>query len=121
MTIDVIESEERLKKIELELKKIVNVLAVQICHPQDYIQTEMVLVKISKNNAKFKAFLKEMECFQTRVIYRHADTEIFEFSGDREKVEKFINICMRYDVISIVRTGTLAMPKLKNVLDVGAK
>ncbi len=116
MTIDVEENEDRLKRIELELKKIINVLAVHICHPDDYVQTEMALIKVSRKNKKFKDFLKEMERFQARVLYRHDDIEIFEYSGDRKRVLVFLEVCLSYNVQSIVKTGTLAMPKHINIL-----
>jgi acetolactate synthase I/III small subunit len=111
MTIDVVETDERIKRMDLELKKIVNVLSVHICSTESYVQTEMVLVKISKDNPKFNTFIKEMERFQARVIYRHDDIEIFEFSGDRDQIEKFLQTSLAHEVISVVRTGSLAMPK----------
>jgi acetolactate synthase I/III small subunit len=116
MTIDVKESDERLRRIELELKKIVNVITVNICNSDDYILTEMALLKISKQNPEFKAFIKQMELFQARVLYRHNDIEIFEFSGDRERVNRFLDVGLAHNAQSIVRTGTLAMPKNINML-----
>jgi acetolactate synthase-1/3 small subunit len=116
MTIDVEESEERLRRMELELKKIVNVLAVHICNEEEYVRTEMVLVKIKRSNARFKDFLKEVERFQARVVYRNQEMEIFEFSGVRNSVEQFLKTAKSYGVESYVNTGSLAIPKFFNIL-----
>jgi len=117
MTIDVEESEDRLRRIDLELKKIVNVISVHICRDDDFVKTEMVLVKVSKKNPKFAQFLQEMERFQARVVFRQHDMEIYEFSGDRSRVEQFLNTSLAHQVASIVKTGTLAMPKTFSLTD----
>ena len=111
MTIDVEEAPERLKRMELELRKVVNVLSVAICDRKDYVETEMVLVKIRRSNSEFQSFLREMERFHARVVFRHGDLEIFEFSGDREAVDDFLHTSLAHQVLDVVRSGVLAMPK----------
>lgn len=118
MTIDVEESEYRLKRIELELKKIVNVLAVHICHPSSHVQSEMILVKINKANPKFRNFVTQAERFQSRILYRHDDCEIYEFSGDQTRVAQFIELSLSHQAEAIVRTGSLAMPKQGKLTDI---
>ncbi|MCB1195482.1 acetolactate synthase small subunit [bacterium] len=112
MTIDVEEDPERLSRLELELKKVVNVLSVAICDRDEYVETEMVLVKIRRSNPNFSSFLKEMERFQARVVFRRGDLEIFEFSGDRESVEDFLKTSLAHEVLDVVRSGVLAMQKM---------
>jgi acetolactate synthase-1/3 small subunit len=111
MTIDVNENEERLRRMELELRKMTNVISVHICDETDYVETEMVLVKIKKSNPNFKAFIKEVEKFQARVVYRHEDIEIIEFSGDSSRIEAFLTTSLMHKIEEIVRTGTLAISK----------
>jgi acetolactate synthase I/III small subunit len=114
MTIDVKEDEVRLKRIELELKKIVNVLSVHICAKDEYVQTEMVLVKMLRANTLFNMFVKEMGRFQARVVFSNEEMEIFEFSGDRDRIERFLHTSLAHKVDSVVRTGSLSMPKYFN-------
>ena len=111
MTIDVEESEQRLKRIELELKKIVNVYSVDICHKDQYVQTEMVLIKYARAHPRFKELLKEIERFRARILFRDADVEIAEYSGERKQVEQFMTMCVGFGIQASVRTGTLAIPK----------
>ncbi len=111
MTIDVKEDPQRLKRMQLELSKVVNVLSVTICHKDDFVETEMVLVKIRRSNPRFASFLKEVERFQARVLYRHGDIEIFEFSGDRDAINSFLETSLAHEVMDIVRTGPVAMSK----------
>jgi len=100
----------------MELKKIINVLSVHLCKKEDYLVTEMALIKISKDNQEFKAFVKEMKLFQARVLYSHDDIEVFEFSGKRSRVNQFIDVGLAHNAQSVVRTGSLAMPKAINVI-----
>jgi len=116
MTIDVNEAPERLERIRLELEKIENVLSVQICDPARFVETEMVLVRIRRSNPQFRSFIAEVERFQARVVYRHGDTEIVEFSGDREAIERFLHTSAAHDVDDIIRTGPVAMAKESGVL-----
>jgi len=111
MTIDVNEDPQRLKRMQLELSKVVNVVSVTICHKDDFVETEMVLVKIRRSNPQFSSFLKEVERFQARVVYRHGDIEIFEFSGDRDAINSFLETSLAHEVMDIVRTGPVAMSK----------
>lgn len=111
MTIDVEEDPDRLKRMQVELSKIVNVRSVQICDTKNHVETEMVLVKIKKSNPNFTSFLREVERFQARVVYRHGDIEIFEFSGDSDSIESFLDTSVSHDVLDIVRTGPVAMTK----------
>ena len=111
MTIDVEEAPERLERIRLELEKIENVLAVRICDPKDYVETEMVLVRISRANPHFRSFIQEVGRFRARVVYRHGETEIVEFSGDRDAIERFLNTSAAHDVEQVIRTGPVAMAK----------
>lgn len=111
MTIDVAEEPERLRRIELELKKLVNVRSVQICQKQDYVETEMVLVRIQRANPSFKEFIRQVENYQGRVVFRNGETEVVEFSGDRDTVERFLETALANGVQDIVRTGTVAIYK----------
>lgn len=111
MTIDVEEVPDRLQRMEIELSKVVNVLSVTICDTKDFVETEMVLVKIRRSNPSFESFLREVERFQARVVYRHGETEIVEFSGDRNAIDSFLSTSIAHDVEDIVRTGPVAMSK----------
>lgn len=111
MTIDVEESEDRIRRMGLELEKMTNVLSVSICDEETYIETEMVLVKIRRSSPQFLEFISEADRFQARVIYRQGDVEILEFSGDKTQIRAFIDMSKTLDAESIFRTGTLAMPK----------
>lgn len=111
MTIDVAESKDRIRRMELELRKIINVLSVHICDPDHYMVSELVLVKIQQDNPHYANFLKDMNLVQARVIYSHSGIEIYEYSGDKDKIDYFMGLMTSYKVESVVRTGTLAMPK----------
>ncbi len=111
MTIDVEEEPDRLERIKLELEKFVNVLSVTICDPSDYVETEMVLVKIRRSSPHFTSFVREVERFQARVVYRHGDIEIFEFSGDRDGIERFLATSTAHEVEDVIRTGPVAMAR----------
>ena len=111
MTIDVQEEPERLERIRLELEKIEDVLAVRICDPREYVETEMVLVRIRRSNPHFQSFIREVERFRARVVFRHGETEIVEFSGDREAIEGFLRTSAAHGVDDVIRTGPVAMAK----------
>jgi acetolactate synthase-1/3 small subunit len=111
MTIDVDEEPDRLRRMQVELSKIVNVLSVDICDKNNYVETEMVLVKINTSSPHFSNFLKEVQRFNARVVYRQADIEIVEFSGDRESIKAFLDTSLAHEVESVIRTGPVAMCK----------
>ncbi|MFA5878928.1 MAG: acetolactate synthase small subunit [Candidatus Margulisiibacteriota bacterium] len=113
MTIDVEENEARIRRMELELEKLTNVISVHICNEQDFVETEMVLIKINKNELDHKKMITALEKFDIRIIYQHIEIEIFEFSGDKKQINQFLEIVQKFKVLEIVRTGSLALTKAK--------
>jgi len=113
MTIDVEENEARIRRMELELEKLTNVISVHICNEQDFVETEMVLIKINKNELDHKKMITALEKFDIRIIYQHIEIEIFEFSGDKKQINQFLEIVQKFKVLGIVRTGSLALTKAK--------
>lgn len=111
MTIDVEEDQDRIRRMELELQKLTNVLSVHISNDKDYVETEMVLVKINKTEIDHKKLITTLEKFEIRIVYQHSEIEIIEFSGDKKQINQFLEIMHHFKVLEIVRTGTLALKK----------
>jgi len=111
MTIDVEENQDRIKRMELELQKLTNVFSVNISNDKDYVETEMVLVKINKTEIDHKKLIATLEKFEIRIVYQHSEIEIIEFSGDKKQINQFLEIMHHFKVLEIVRTGTLALKK----------
>ncbi len=111
MTIDVEEDEYRIKRMKVELQKMINVLKVDICDNENYIETELVLVKLDEKAEDHKKLLEKLEAFEIRVLFQHEDIEIIEFSGDKTEIIHFLNVVQKFKVLEIFRTGTLAIGK----------
>ena len=117
MTIEVDEPEDQLKRVELELSKISTVLSVDICHEDDYVEGEMILVKVQKSSPTFSEVVNLANKHQAHVIYRHEDVEIFEFTLDKAEVDSFLEEAKTFNPVDIVQTGTLAMTKTLSGLE----
>jgi len=112
MTIDIEEDAYRIKRMKVELQKMINVLKVDICDNEHYIETELVLIKLDKKAEDHKKLLEKLEAFEVRILFQHEDIEIIEFSGDKTEITHFLHVISAFKIIEIFRTGTLAITKV---------
>lgn len=109
MTIVVDTDEPGARRAEANLYKLVNVLRVDDVTNKPAVVRELVLVKVGVTAEQRTAVLQLVNVFRARVVDISAEAMITEITGSQDKVESFIETMRAFHIISVARTGLIAM------------
>jgi acetolactate synthase-1/3 small subunit len=111
MTIVVIGDDRVVEQVRKQLAKIVPVVKVQDYAGQPVVARDLMLISVSAPPEKRPEVVSLIEVFKGKVVDIGPKLLIVEVSGPESKIEAFINVCRPYGIKSMVRTGTIAMPR----------
>jgi len=111
MTIVTRGDDDTLEQVVRQLKKLVNVLDITDFREHEYIDRELVLVKV-KVTAKSRAEVMQItDIFRTKIVDVQPKSMTIEVTGNETKVEKFIQLMDNFGIIDLTRTGKVALPR----------
>ncbi len=111
MTIVTRGDDATVEQIVKQLNKLVNVLEVRDFRNGDFIDRELVLVKV-KVDAKARVEVMQIaDIFRAKIVDVQAKNLTIEITGDESKVEKFIELMAPYGLLDLTRTGKVALPR----------
>jgi acetolactate synthase-1/3 small subunit len=111
MTIVTRGDDATLDQIVKQLSKLVNVLEVHDFRQSDFIDRELVLVRVAVN-AKTRAEIMQMtDIFRAKIVDVQAKSLTIEITGDDSKIEKFLGLMKLFGVLELTRTGKIALAR----------
>jgi acetolactate synthase-1/3 small subunit len=94
-----------------QLRKLVVVLDVRELSAGQYVQRDLMLIKITTPAGKRSDIIALVDVFRGKVVdISHSDM-VVELSGPEEKIEAFISLCRQYGITELVRSGVIALPR----------
>ncbi len=110
MTFVVVGDDRVLEQIRKQLEKIVTVVKVVDVSSQDYVERDLMLLKIKAPPGGKRSEIRELvEIFRGRIVDVGPDEVMIEISGRENKIEAFIDRMRPYGISELVRTGRIAM------------
>lgn len=109
MTIVVDGDEKTLEQVKKQLNRLIDVIKVIDLTEEDFIDRELVLVKLKIDNKNRSEILQIADTFQAKIDDVKKETVVIEVTGDQNKIKSFIEILKQFGIIEIVRTGRIAM------------
>lgn len=111
MTFVLVGDDRVLEQVRKQLEKIVTVVKVVDISAQDFVERDLMLVKIkAPPGSGQRSQIKEMtEIFRGRIVDLGVEEVIIEISGQERKIEAFIDLVRSYGIRELVRTGRIAM------------
>ncbi|MER3416642.1 MAG: acetolactate synthase small subunit [Gemmataceae bacterium] len=109
MTFVVTGDDATLEQVRKQLEKIVTVVSVQDISSEDYVERDLMLIKIHAPPYKRVEILQIVEMFRGRVVDVGVDTLMIEISGQERKIEAFIELMRPYGILELARTGRIAL------------
>ncbi|MCC6234163.1 MAG: acetolactate synthase small subunit [Verrucomicrobiales bacterium] len=98
-------------QIVKQLNKLVDVVKVIDYGQGDYIDRELVLLKV-KAEAQNRAEICQMaELFRAKVVDVQTDSLTIEITGGESKIEKFLTLMRTFGICDLTRTGQVALPR----------
>src|SRR5262249_16231984 len=98
-----------LEQVRKQLDKIVSVVKVQDISSEDFVERDLMLIKVQAPAPKRMEITLLVEMFRGRVVDIAFDTMIVEVSGQENKIEAFIDLMRPYGIIELARTGRIAL------------
>ncbi len=109
MTFVVSGDDSVLEQVRKQLVKIVTVVRVDDISSQDFLERDLMLIKV-KAPTGVRSEIRELgEIFRARIVDVSVDELMIEISGPEKKVEAFIDLMRPFGILELVRTGRIAM------------
>jgi acetolactate synthase-1/3 small subunit len=111
MTIVTHGDEATLEQIVKQLQKLPDVINVHDFREGEYVDRELILVKVSVDSKARAEVMQITDIFRAKIVDVQARTLTIEITGNESKVEKFIELMKTFGVKDLTRTGKVAMPR----------
>ena len=109
MTFVVHGDDSELEQVRKQLAKIVTVVKVLDISSEDYVERDLMLVKVKSLPAQRVEISYLVDMFRARVVDISADSVMIEISGREQKIEAFIDLMRPYGIVELARTGRIAL------------
>lgn len=98
-----------LEQVRKQLDKVVTVVKVQDISSENYVERDLMLLKVSSSPSKRMEIVLLVEMFRARVVDVSPNDLMIEISGQEGKIEAFIELMRPYGIIELARTGRIAL------------
>lgn len=110
MTFVVVGDDRVVEQIRKQLEKIVTVVRVVDVSAQDYVERDLMLIKVKAPPGGQRSEIRELvEIFRGRIVDVGPEEVMIEISGRENKIEAFVDRMRPYGIAELVRTGRIAM------------
>jgi len=121
MTFVIVGDDAVLEQVRKQLGKIVTVVRVDDISARDYVERDLMLVKVSATPGIQRSAVKELtDIFRGRIVDIGGTEVIIEISGQERKIEAFIELMRPYGIKELVRSGRIAMCRCARPAETGA-
>jgi len=111
MTIVTRGDDATLEQIVKQLNKLVDVLKVQDFREDEYIDRELVLIKVSVDQKSRSEVMQITDIFRAKIVDVQSKTLTIEITGGENKVGKFLDLMKPFGIVELTRTGKVALPR----------
>ena len=111
MTIVVIGDDRVMEQVRKQLAKIVPVVRIRDFEDVDYVERDLMLLRVSAASEKRPEIVELVNLFRGRVVDVARRSVIVELSGPEQKLEAFIDLVRGYGTLEVARTGVIAMQR----------
>ena len=111
MTIVTRGDDATVEQIVKQLNKLVDVLTVLDFRDGEYVDRELVLIKV-KVDAKSRAEVMQItDIFRAKIVDVQAKSLTVEITGSESKVDAILDLMKSFGILDLTRTGKVAMPR----------
>lgn len=110
MTFVVMGDDTIIDQVRKQLEKIVTVVRVVDISAQDFVERDLMLIKVAAPPGGKRSEVRELaEVFRGRIVDVGIEEVMVEISGQERKIEAFIELMRPFGIKELVRTGRIAM------------
>ncbi len=109
MTFVVHGDDTELEQVRKQLDKIVTVVKVHDISSEDFVERDLMLLKVQATPPQRTDIAVLVEMFRGRVVDISPGSLMVEISGQERKIEAFIELMRPYNILELARTGRIAL------------
>jgi acetolactate synthase I/III small subunit len=113
MTFVVHGDDAELEQVRKQLDKVVTVVKVHDISSEDFVERDLMLIKVHANSSQRVEITLLVEMFRGRIVDISAENLMVEISGQERKIEAFIELMRPYGILELARTGRIALVRGK--------
>src|SRR3954471_22609617 len=102
-----------LEQVRKQLDKIVTIVKVNDISSEDYVERDLMLIKVNAGAAQRNEISLLVEMFRGRVVDISPESMMIEIAGREQKIEAFIELMRPYGIQELPRTGRIALVRGK--------
>ena len=100
-----------LEQVAKQLNKLIEVIKVVDMTGQNYIDREMVLVKVNSTKATRLEINQVVDIFRAKIVDISPKTLTIEATGKEDKINAIIGMLKPFGIKEVARTGIIAMKR----------
>lgn len=109
MTIVVEGDDHLLEQVTKQLHKLIDVIKIIDVTAEEYVDRELVLIKVSADPGQRLEIVQIADIFRARIVDLGRRTLTLECTGNEGKINAFEESLRPYGIKELVRTGKIAM------------
>ena len=109
ITVVVNGDDRTLEQVRKQLEKIVTVVRVLDISREDFVERDLMLVKVDANPAQRAEIRGLARDFRGRIVDVGDEQMMVEISGPEKKIEAFVELMRPYRIRELARTGRIAL------------
>ena len=102
-------NDAELEQVRKQLDKLVTVVKVQDISSEDFVERDLMLIKVKATPQQRNEIVLLVEMFRDRVVDISSESIMIEISGQERKIEAFIELMRPYGILELARTGRIAL------------
>lgn len=114
MTITVFGDGQTLEQIKKQLNKLIEVIKIIELKPEKSIYRELVMIRVNSVGAR-SDIMEVANIFRANIIDVSPDNLVLELTGDRSKIDAFLNLLGPFGILEIVRTGIAGLQRGESI------
>jgi acetolactate synthase-1/3 small subunit len=111
MTIVVRGDDKVLEQVTKQLEKLVDVIDVQDFRDEEYVDRELVLLRVGATSKTRAEVMQICDIFRAKIIDVQAEKLAIEVTGTENKINKFLSLMESFGISDLTRTGKIALAR----------
>ncbi|CDZ75355.1 acetolactate synthase small subunit [Peptoniphilus sp. ING2-D1G] len=112
ITLTTLADKNELKQLISQTEKLEEVIKIEILQEDNTVMREIVLIKINVEKIAISELKQIADIYKASIVDLSPESIIMEITGKPIKVDAFLNVLKKYDVVEVCRTGITAMKRI---------
>lgn len=100
-----------LSQIEKQVRKLEDVIEIEVLNPEDSVYRELIMVKVRANKTERTEIISVADIFRAKIVDVEKDSLMVELTGNGSKVDAFLELLEGYEILELARTGITGLQR----------